>query len=56
MRLKLSQGFQGITSFTGPLIAPAYIFEGKDTATLDIIQWLNLLASGLGVILNVPFL
>ncbi|KAH9055454.1 MFS general substrate transporter [Lactarius vividus] len=55
MRLNISQGFQGIASFAGPLIASTYFFKGKNANTLDTVQWVYLSVSGLGVLLNVLF-
>ncbi|TFY65889.1 hypothetical protein EVG20_g5200 [Dentipellis fragilis] len=39
MRLNFSQGFQGVASFAGPLIASTYFFRGKNATTLDTVQW-----------------
>lgn len=38
-RLNFSQGFQGIASFAGPLIASRWFFRGKNATTLDTVQW-----------------
>lgn len=38
-RLNLSQGFQGVASFAGPLIASRWFFRGKNATTLDTVQW-----------------
>jgi len=54
-RLNFSQGFQGIASFTGPLIASRYFFQGRNATTLDTVQWVYLAVAGLGVILNLLF-
>ena len=56
MRLNTSQGFQGLASFAGPLIASTYFFKGKNATTLDTVQWVYLAVAALGVILNVLFL
>lgn len=56
MRLNISQGFQGVASFAGPLIASSYFFKGKNATTLNTVQWVYLAVAGLGVILNVLFL
>jgi FHS family L-fucose permease-like MFS transporter len=56
MRLNISQGFQGVASFAGPLIASTYFFKGKNATTLDTVQWVYLAVFGLGVVLNVLFL
>jgi FHS family L-fucose permease-like MFS transporter len=56
MRLNISQGFQGVASFAGPLIASTYFFKGANATTLDTVQWVYLAVFGLGVVLNVLFL
>ena len=38
-RLNFSQGFQGIASFAGPMIASRWFFRGKNATTLDTVQW-----------------
>jgi FHS family L-fucose permease-like MFS transporter len=53
--LNFSQGFQGVASFTGPLIASKYFFQGKNATSLDTVQWVYLAVAGLGVFLNVVF-
>ena len=55
-RLNFSQGFQGVASFTGPLIAARYFFNGKNATTLDTVQWVYLAVAGLGLALNIMFL
>jgi len=55
MRLNISQGFQGVASFAGPLIASTYFFKGKNADSLDTVQWVYLAVFGLGVVLNVLF-
>lgn len=55
MRLNVSQGFQGLASFAGPLIASTYFFKGKNANTLDTVQWVYLAVAGLGILLNVLF-
>jgi len=54
-RLNFSQGFQGVASFTGPLIASRWFFLGKNATTLDTVQWVYLAVAGLGVLLNILF-
>ncbi|KAF8995436.1 MFS general substrate transporter [Cyathus striatus] len=54
-RLNFSQGFQGVASFTGPLIASHYFFRGKNATTLDTVQWVYLAVAGLGLVLNILF-
>jgi MFS transporter, FHS family, L-fucose permease len=38
-RLNFSQGFQGIASFAGPMIASRYFFQGQNATTLASVQW-----------------
>ena len=38
-RLNFSQGFQGVASFAGPLIAARWFFQGKNATSLDTVQW-----------------
>ena len=38
-RLNFSQGFQGIATFAGPMIASRWFFQGKNATTLDTVQW-----------------
>lgn len=54
-RLNFSQAFQGVASFTGPLIASRWFFRGENATKLDNVQWVYLAVSGLGVFLNVMF-
>lgn len=54
-RLNFSQGFQGIASFTGPLIASRWFFSGENATKLDTVQWVYLAVAGLGVVLNILF-
>ena len=39
VRLNVSQGFQGVATFAGPLIASRWFFLGKNATTLDTVQW-----------------
>ncbi|KAI0247807.1 major facilitator superfamily domain-containing protein [Lactifluus subvellereus] len=55
MQLNISQGFQGIASFAGPLIASTYFFKGKYATTPSTVRWVYMAVSGLGVVLNVLF-
>lgn len=41
VRLNISQGFQGIASFAGPMIASRWFFQGKNATTLYTVQWLG---------------
>ncbi|TFK54308.1 MFS general substrate transporter [Heliocybe sulcata] len=54
-RLNFSQGFQGVASFAGPLIAGRWFFTGKNATSLDTVQWVYLAVAGLGVVLNILF-
>ncbi|KAH8093957.1 MFS general substrate transporter [Cristinia sonorae] len=54
-RLNFSQGFQGVASFAGPMIASKYFFQGKNATSLDTVQWVYLAVAGLGVVLNILF-
>ncbi|KAF8348148.1 MFS general substrate transporter [Amanita rubescens] len=54
-RLNFSQGFQGVASFAGPMIASRYFFRGKNASTLDTVQWVYLAVAGLGLALNILF-
>lgn len=38
-RLNFSQGFQGVATFAGPMIASRWFFLGKNATTLDTVQW-----------------
>jgi len=38
-RLNFSQGFQGVASLTGPLIASRWFFRGANATRLDTVQW-----------------
>lgn len=54
-RLNFSQGFQGIASFSGPLIASRWFFTGANATSLGTVQWVYLAVAGLGVTLNILF-
>ncbi|KIM91936.1 hypothetical protein PILCRDRAFT_809931 [Piloderma croceum F 1598] len=54
-RLNFAQGFQGVASFAGPLIAGRWFFLGKNATTLDTVQWVYLGVAGLGLVLNIMF-
>ncbi|KXN90169.1 Glucose/galactose transporter [Leucoagaricus sp. SymC.cos] len=54
-RLNFSQGFQGLASFAGPLIASKYFFQGANATRLDTVQWVYLAVAGLGLVLNTLF-
>ncbi|KAI0027821.1 major facilitator superfamily domain-containing protein [Vararia minispora EC-137] len=55
MRLNFSQGFQGVASFAGPLIASTYFFRGANATSLATVQWVYLAVAGLGLVLNILF-
>ncbi|EIW82776.1 MFS general substrate transporter [Coniophora puteana RWD-64-598 SS2] len=55
MRLNFSQGFQGVASFAGPLIASRWFFQGENAYTLGTVQWVYLAVAVLGVVLNILF-
>jgi len=55
MRLNFSQGFQGVASFAGPLIASNYFFRGANANSLATVQWVYLAVAGLGLVLNILF-
>lgn len=38
-RLNFSQGFQGVASFSGPLIAARWFFTGANATSLGTVQW-----------------
>ena len=38
-RLNFSQGFQGVASFSGPLIAARWFFTGENATSLGTVQW-----------------
>ncbi|KIP05097.1 hypothetical protein PHLGIDRAFT_129093 [Phlebiopsis gigantea 11061_1 CR5-6] len=54
-RLNFSQGFQGVASFAGPMIASRWFFTGKNATSLDTVQWVYLAVAGLGLVLNILF-
>lgn len=54
-RLNFSQGFQGVASFSGPLIASRWFFTGKNATNLDTVQYVYLAVACLGLVLNILF-
>ncbi|KAF8444703.1 major facilitator superfamily domain-containing protein [Boletus edulis BED1] len=46
-RLNFSQGFQGVASFSGPLIAARWFFTGQNVNSLGTVQWVYLAVAGL---------
>ncbi|KAI0930505.1 hypothetical protein AcV5_007194 [Taiwanofungus camphoratus] len=55
VRLNISQGFQGIASFAGPMIASRWFFQGKNATTLYTVQWVYVAVAALGLFLNILF-
>jgi FHS family L-fucose permease-like MFS transporter len=55
-RLQFSQSFNGVASFTGPLIASKYFFSGGNENNLNNVQWVYLAVALLGVSVIVAFL
>lgn len=56
LRLQLSQGFNGIGSFAGPLIASKYFFSDEHSNDLGNVQWVYLAVSAVGFALAFVFL
>ncbi|KAH9948525.1 MFS general substrate transporter [Amylocystis lapponica] len=54
-RLNFSQGFQGVASFAGPMIASRWFFTGKNANSLYTVQWVYVAVAGLGLVLNILF-
>ncbi|KAL6298254.1 MFS general substrate transporter [Sparassis latifolia] len=54
-RLNFSQGFQGVASFAGPMIASRWFFQGKNATTLYTVQWVYVAVAGFGLVLNILF-
>lgn len=55
LRLQFSQAFNGVASFTGPLIASKYFFEDANSTDLTNVQWVYLAVSGMGVVVAIAF-
>ncbi|WWD17715.1 hypothetical protein CI109_102156 [Kwoniella shandongensis] len=55
-RLQFSQSFNGVASFSGPLIASKYFFTEENKDNLNNVQWVYLAVSGLGVMVALAFL
>jgi MFS transporter, FHS family, L-fucose permease len=51
----VSAGFQGVASFSGPLIASRWFFTGKNRTSLYTVQYVYLAVAGLGLVLNILF-
>ncbi|KZT72100.1 MFS general substrate transporter [Daedalea quercina L-15889] len=54
-RLNFSQGWQGVASFAGPMIASKWFFQGKNATSLYTVQWVYLAVAALGLVLNILF-
>ncbi|WVR06024.1 hypothetical protein IAU60_003052 [Kwoniella sp. DSM 27419] len=54
-RLQFSQSFNGVASFTGPLIASKYFFSDGNSNNLTNVQWVYLAVSGMGVCIALAF-
>ena len=54
-RLQFSQSFNGVASFTGPLIASKYFFSGDNSNNLTNVQWVYLAVSGMGMAVAIAF-
>jgi FHS family L-fucose permease-like MFS transporter len=54
-RLQFSQSFNGVASFTGPLIASKFFFSGGNENNLTNVQWVYLAVALLGVSVIVAF-
>ena len=55
-RLQFSQSFNGVASFSGPLIASKYFFAGENKNNLNNVQWVYLAVAGMGVAVAVAFI
>jgi FHS family L-fucose permease-like MFS transporter len=54
-RLQFSQSFNGVASFTGPLIASKYFFSGEHANDLTTVQYVYLAVALLGVAVATAF-
>jgi FHS family L-fucose permease-like MFS transporter len=54
-RLQFSQSFNGVASFTGPLIASKYFFSDGNANDLTNVQWVYLAVAGMGVMVALMF-
>ena len=55
-RLQLSQSFNGVASFSGPLIASKYFFSGGNESNLTNVQFVYMAVAGLGAALALAFI
>jgi FHS family L-fucose permease-like MFS transporter len=54
-RLQFSQSFNGVASFTGPLIASKYFFSGEHNDNLGTVQYVYMAVAGMGVLVAIAF-
>ncbi|WVF70322.1 hypothetical protein IAT40_005112 [Kwoniella sp. CBS 6097] len=54
-RLQFSQSFNGVASFTGPLIASKYFFSEENKNNLNNVQWVYLAVAGMGLVIAAAF-
>lgn len=54
-RLQFSQSFNGVASFSGPLIASKYFFEGENANSNKNVQYVYLAVALLGVSVAIAF-
>lgn len=54
-RLQFSQSFNGVASFTGPLIASKYFFSGEHNGDLGTVQYVYMAVAGMGVAVAIAF-
>ncbi|KXS11378.1 MFS general substrate transporter [Gonapodya prolifera JEL478] len=54
-RLQFSQSFNGVASFSGPLIASKYFFSESNNDNLDNVQWVYLAVSLMGILVATLF-
>ncbi|GHJ87458.1 hypothetical protein NliqN6_3860 [Naganishia liquefaciens] len=55
LRLVLAQGFNGIATVIGPLIASNAFFNGENANSLGTVQYVYLAMSCLGIVVNIAF-
>lgn len=55
LRLQLSQSFNGVASFVGPLMASKYFFSDADSTDLSSVQWVYLAVAAMGACVAIAF-
>ena len=55
LRLQFSQSFNGVASFSGPLIASKYFFSGAHADDLTTVQYVYMAVAGLGLMVGLAF-